>query len=138
MQEGERSEARKETEKQTKEIEKRKKGAKEARAEQREEKASDLVSKRAYFDWKENLQHRDLISERGFSRLISPFQEIIEKRGRHLFCEHKAPGFVDMVKEFYSNMVGMKENTVYVKGKWISFSRGKIDQTFNLNERKNC
>ena len=34
-------------------------------------------------------------------------------------------------------MVGMKETTVYVKGKWISFSRENIDQTFNLNERKN-
>ena len=44
---------------------------------------------------------------------------------------------MDILKEFYSNMVGMKEKTVYVKGQWISFSRGKIDQTFNLNERKN-
>ena len=44
---------------------------------------------------------------------------------------------MDAVKEFYSKMVGMKEKTVYVKGQWISFSREKIDQTFNLNERKN-
>ena len=34
-------------------------------------------------------------------------------------------------------MVGMKEKTVYVRGKWISFNREKIDQIFNLNERKN-
>ena len=34
-------------------------------------------------------------------------------------------------------MVGMKEKTVYEIGKWISFSRQNIDQTFNLNERKN-
>ena len=31
----------------------------------------------------------------------------------------------------------MKEKIVYVKGQWISFSREKIDETFNLNERKN-
>ena len=42
-----------------------------------------------------------------------------------------------MVKKFYSNMVGMKEKTVYVRGKWISLSREKIDQPFNLNEGKN-
>ena len=42
-----------------------------------------------------------------------------------------------MVKEFYLNMVGLKEKTVYVRGRWISFSREKIDQTFNRNERKN-
>ena len=34
-------------------------------------------------------------------------------------------------------MVGMKEKTVYVRGKWISFRRENIEQTFNLNERKN-
>ena len=83
------------------------------------------------------MEHRDFIGERGFSRLISLFQEIIEKRGCHLFCEHEALGFVDVVKEFYANMVGMKEKTVYVRGKWILFIRENINQTFNLNERKN-
>ena len=34
-------------------------------------------------------------------------------------------------------MVGMKEKTMYVRDKWISFSRDIIDQTFNMNERKN-
>ena len=34
-------------------------------------------------------------------------------------------------------MVGMKEKTVCVRGKWISFIKEKIDKTFNLNERKN-
>ena len=66
-----------------------------------------------------------------------PFQEVIEKRGWLLFCEHKAPGFVDVVKEFYVNMVGMKDKTVYVRGRWINFSGEQIDQTYNLNERKN-
>ena len=44
---------------------------------------------------------------------------------------------MDVVKEFYLNMAGLKEKTVYVKGQWISFSREKIDETFNLNKRKN-
>ena len=83
------------------------------------------------------MQHRDFIGERGFSKLISPFQEIVESKGWHLFCEHKAPGFVDVVKEFYTNMVGMKDKIVYARNKWISFSREKIDKTYNLNERKN-
>ena len=41
-----------------------------------------------------------------------------------------------MVKDFYANMVGMKDKTVYVRGKWISFNREKIDQTNNLNKMK--
>ena len=54
-----------------------------------------------------------------------------------MFYEHKAPGFVDVVKEFYANMVGMKDKTVYVRGRWISFSREQIDHIYNLQERKN-
>ena len=70
--------------------------------------------------------------------MIFPFQESIENRGGgDLFYEHKAPGFADVVKEFYGNMAGRKDNTVYVKGRWISFSREKINQTYNLNERNN-
>ena len=41
------------------------------------------------------------------------------------------------MEEFYANMVGMKDKIVYVRGKWISFSREQIDQTYNLHERKN-
>ena len=42
-----------------------------------------------------------------------------------------------MVKAFYANMVGMKDKTMYVRGKWISFSKEQIYQTYNLHERKN-
>ena len=42
-----------------------------------------------------------------------------------------------MVKEFYANMVRMKDKVVYVRGKWISFGREQIDQKYNLQERKN-
>ena len=34
-------------------------------------------------------------------------------------------------------MVGMKDKTVFVRGKWISFSREQIEHTYNLKERKN-
>ena len=71
----------------------------------------------AYIAWRDKLQHRDFIGERGFSKWISPFQELIESKGWHLFCEHKAPEFVDVVKEFYANMVGTKDKAVYVKGR---------------------
>ena len=54
-----------------------------------------------------------------------------------MFCEHKALGFVDVFNEFYSNMLGVREQTCYVRVKWIYFSREKIDENFNLKERKN-
>ena len=82
------------------------------------------------------MQYNDFIGEKGFNKLISPFLETIEKKGWHLFCDHKAPIFVDVIKEFYSNMVGLREKTYYVRGKRISFSREKINETFNLKELK--
>ena len=41
-----------------------------------------------------------------------------------------------MVKEFYANMVGTKDKVVYVRGRWVSFSREQINKTFNFRERK--
>ena len=91
----------------------------------------------AYIAWRDKLQRKDLIGERGFNKWISPFHELVERKGWHLLCEHKAPGFVDVVKEFYANMIGMKDKIVYVRGRWISFSIEQIDLTYNLPERKN-
>ena len=105
-------------------------------AESSEQKASDWVFDMAYIAWKDKLQYRNFIGEKGFNKWVSPFQELIESKEWHLFCEHKAPGFVDVVKEFYSNIVGMKDKTVYVRGKSISFSREQIDSIYNLQEKK--
>ena len=112
------------------ESRKRKRGNEES--ESNEQKASDWVSDMAYISWRDKLQHRDFIGERGFNKWVSPFQELVESKGWHLFCKHKDPGFVDVVKEFYANMVGMKDKVVYVREKWLPFRREQIDQTYNL------
>ena len=62
------------------------------------------------------LSDKIFISERDFGKLISPFLEVIEKRGWEFFCEHKAPGFAALAREFYVNMVDVKEDSVYVRG----------------------
>ena len=69
----------------------------------------------AYIVCRDKLQHRDFIRERGFNKWVSPFKELVESKGWNLLCEHKAPGFVDVVKEFYANMVGMKDKAIYVR-----------------------
>ena len=98
-QEGERvEEARVETEQPVEETRKRRREAEEARAKRREENVSDLVRR-------DKLQHKDFIGERGSSKLISPFLEIVKSKGWHLLCEHKAPSLVDVVKEFYTNSI---------------------------------
>ena len=83
----------------------------------KEEKVSEFVSNSAFVLWEKSLNEKDFIIKRKFNKLISPFIKVIEKRGWHLLCEHKAPGFVAIVKEFYANMVEVREKTVYVKEK---------------------
>ena len=57
---------------------------------------------------------KDFIGERGFRKLISPFKEVIEKRGWSLLCEHKPTRFAAIVREFYAKMMGKKEKMCYV------------------------
>ena len=45
------------------------------------EKVSDWVSNMAHIAWRDKLQHRDFIGERGFNKWISPFQELVESKG---------------------------------------------------------
>ena len=80
--------------------------------------------------------HKYFIGKRGFNQLISPFREMIEKKGWCLLCEHKLAGFAAVVREFYTNMVGKKKKMCYVRGKWISFDREKINKEFNQKEQK--
>ena len=53
---------------------------------------------------------------KGFGKLIPPFLEIIKKKGWDFFSKHKAPSFTALTREFYSNMVEMKEDSVYIRG----------------------
>ena len=68
-----------ELEKTVEESRKRKRGNEEA--ESSEQTAGDWVSDMAYIAWRDKLQHKDFIGERGFNKWVSPFQELIESKG---------------------------------------------------------
>ena len=84
--------------------------------EEETESEKDFVSAKAKDIWNRLLADKGFVNERGFGKLISPFSEIIEKRGWECFCAHTAPGFAALTREFYANMVGMREDSVYVRG----------------------
>ena len=56
-------------------------GAEEVEIEQRNEKLRDFVLDKAFVLWENNLKERGVIVKRGFNKLITPFIEMIEKRG---------------------------------------------------------
>ena len=80
------------------------------------EENKDFISAEAKDIWTKVLADNGFVSEKGFGKLISHFSEIIEKRGWESFCAHTAPGFSALAREFYTNMVGMREDTIYVRG----------------------
>ena len=82
------------------------------------------------------MDDKGFISERGFGKLISSFAEIIEKKGWEFFYTHKASGFSTMARKFYANMVGIREDSVYVQGVWVSFRHQRINEVFQLKEHK--
>ena len=79
---------------------------------------------------------KEFVCERGFGKLISPFSEVMKKRGWEFFCEHKAPVFAALAREFYANMVGMKDDSMYVRGVWVPFDDRRINEVFKLRDFK--
>ena len=105
--------------------------------EEETESDKDFVSTEAKDLWNRLLVDKGFVSEKGFGKLISPFYEIIEKRGWECLCAHTAPGFSAMAREFYANMVGMREDLVYMRGIWVPFGHKRINEMFKLKELKN-
>ena len=109
------------------------------RAEQTEESKDDkaLISDEAYSFWEKNLTDKGFIEERGFGTFISPFAQIIEKMGWNLFCKHKPLGFAAVVKEFYANMIDMKQDSVYIRGIWVPMGHERINEVLQIKDPKN-
>ena len=93
----------------------------------------DFICTEAQALWNKKMADKGFVSERGFGKLISAFPEIRKERLGILFT-HKAPGFYALAREFYENMVGMREDSVYVQGVWITFRNKRINEVLQLKE----
>ena len=96
-------------------VRQQKRKGKERRREQEEEE-DEFVLEEAHSLWKKHYAGKGFIGERGFSQLISPFKELIEQRGWEKFCKHYKTGYAAIVREFYSNLVRRRENSVSLEG----------------------
>ena len=121
-------------------VEEERAGKRQRVAEQTEEggseKDKDFVSAEAKDIWTKVLADKGFVCERGFGKLISPFSEIIKKRGWESFCAHTAPRFSDLAREFYANIVGMRVDTIFVRGVWVPFRDKRINEMFKLKDLK--
>ena len=103
---------------------------------QQEEEGDEFVSKEAFSIWKKYYSGKGFVGERGFSKLISPFKELIEQRGWGNFCKHQKSRYAAVVREFYSNLVGMKDNSVYVRGVWVPYGAKTINEMYGMEGQK--
>ena len=103
---------------------------------QQEGEEGEFVSEEAISIWKKHYAGKRFVGERGFSQLISPFKELIEQRGWGKFCKHQKFGYEAVVREFYSNLVGMKENSVYVRGVWVPYGAETINEMYEMEGQK--
>ena len=103
---------------------------------QQEEEEEEFVSEEAFSIWKKHYASKGFVRERGFSQLISPFKELIEQRGWGKFCNHQKSGYAAVVREFYSNLIGRKENSVFVRGVWVPYGAETINAMYGMEGQK--
>ena len=108
----------------------------EGKEKQQEEEKEDFVSEEAYSIWKKHYAGKGFVGERGFSQLISPFKELIDQRGWGKFYKHQKSGYAAVVREFYSNRVGRKENSVFVRGVWVPYGAETINEMYRMEGQK--
>ena len=108
-----------------------KRKGKERRQEERED---EFISDEAYSIWKKHYAGKGFVGERGFSQLISPLKDLIEQRGWGKFCKHYKTGYAAIVREFYSNLVGRKDNSVYVRGVLVPYGAKSINAIYGMDQ----
>ena len=101
-----------------------------------EEEVDDLVSEEAHSNMRKYYANKGFVAERRFKTPITPFKEMIEKRGWGTLCAHRRAGYAAVVREFYSNLVGRKDNTVYVRGVWVPYGAQAINQVYGMAGHK--
>ena len=90
------------------------------------------MSEEAYSNWKKHYANKGFVSKRRFRNPITPFKEMIEQRGWEAFCAHQKLGYKAVVKECYSNLVGRKDNTVFVRGVWVPYGAKAINEVYGM------
>ena len=101
-----------------------------------EEEVDDFVSEEAHSNMRKHYTNKGFVAERRFKTPITPFKEMIEKRGWGTLCAHRRAGYAAVVREFYSNLVGRKDNTVYVRGVWVPYGANAINQVYGMAGHK--
>ena len=67
----------------------------------------------------EALRREGIYWRKGIQSANIPVQRIDRAKSWGKFCKHYKTRYAAIVREFYSNLVGRKDNSVFVKGVWV-------------------
>ena len=84
--------------------------------------------------FKNSLQSRRVIAERGFAIPNAYFERVLQQKGWEKFASHPPVGIGCVVREFYTNVLHHYEHTCFVRGKWVPFGPESINNFYGLGE----
>ena len=61
---------------------------------------------------------------------------MIEQRGWGKFCKHYKTGFAVIVREFYSNLIGRKKNSVFVRVVLVPYGAETINAMYDTEGQR--
>ena len=84
----------------------------------------------------EALCRKEVCRRKGIQPTHLPVQGIDRAKRWGKFCKHQKSGYAAVVREFYSNLVGRKENSVFVRGVWVPYGNETIDAMYGMEGQK--
>lgn len=65
-------------------------------------------------------------------------EEMIIRRRWEVFCYTTSAVVIPVVKEFYANLHGINQGSVYVRGRWVSFTPSRINELYSIENTPVC
>ena len=84
----------------------------------------------------EALCRKGIYRRKGIQSANLPVQRIDRAKRVGKFCKHYKTGYAAIVREFYSNLVGRKENSVFVRGVWVPYGAETINAMYGMEGQK--
>ena len=84
----------------------------------------------------EALCRKGIYRRKGIRSTNLPVQRIDRAKRVGKFCKYYKTGYAAIVREFYSNLVGRKENSVFVRGVWVPYGAENINAMYVMEGQK--
>lgn len=99
---------------------------------------------KAKVKYEEIIEPRKILDEKGFqfppqpSGITQTLYAAVARRGWQEFCKHPRDPVLPLVKEFYANMLGQSQQTIWVRNSLVPLDPRVINVFYNLPSDVDC